>query len=124
MHDWLDGFTPQRRTQGKGMESVETLLQISTFAANKALLTFYSPQVNAQDIFASAFRGRDIMFSPGGKVQKPVLSTAALVIMTILIGLQVIGLAYLAYYILHVPTWTGALDALAMARIVSVTWNF
>ncbi|KAH7073740.1 hypothetical protein BKA63DRAFT_576065 [Paraphoma chrysanthemicola] len=36
---------------------------------------------------------------------------------TNVIGLQLVGLGYLSYYIYQVPTWTGALDAMAMARI-------
>lgn len=99
------------------MKSAETLLQISTFVANRALLTCYSPQENRD--FSAGFQGRGIQSSPGRMVQKPVVSTAASIVLSILIGLQVIGLFYLAYYIYHVPTWTHALDAMAMARIVS-----
>jgi hypothetical protein len=33
--------------------------------------------------------------------------------------LQLIGLAYLAWYIYQVPTWTAMLDSLAVARISS-----
>ena len=31
--------------------------------------------------------------------------------------MQLIGFAYLSYYIYHTPTWSGALDAMAIARI-------
>jgi hypothetical protein len=117
MHKWLEGFVPQHTQFYHNLKSVETLLHISTFAANRALVTYYSPQEN-RDIFSS-FQGRVIQSSPGRMVQKPVVSTAALVVLSILIGLQVIGLSYLAYYIYQVPTWTHALDAMAMARIVS-----
>jgi hypothetical protein len=36
-----------------------------------------------------------------------------------MILLQLIGLAYLAWYIYQVPTWTAMLDALAIARITN-----
>ena len=55
--------------------------------------------------------------SPGELVQKPIVTRAVLIVLSSLIGLQLVGLAYLMYYIYHVPTWTGALDAIAMARI-------
>jgi hypothetical protein len=118
IHNWLYDFVPQT-TFGfkKNMKSAETLLQISIFVANRALLTYYSPQENRDN--SAGFQGREIQSSPGRMVQKPVVSTAALIVLSILIGLQVIGLSYLAYYIYHVPTWTHALDAMAMARIVS-----
>lgn len=45
------------------------------------------------------------------------MDRAATIVMSILIALQLLGLTYLAYYIYHVPTWTGALDAIAIARI-------
>jgi hypothetical protein len=37
--------------------------------------------------------------------------------MSLLIGLQLLGLLRLTWYIYHVPSWTGTLDAMAMARI-------
>jgi hypothetical protein len=98
------------------MGNVEGLLQVSIFVANRALLTFNSPSVDA-DVEYGKWRGRAIYSSPGRLAQKPVVSSAALVILSFLIGAQLIGLAYLAYYICHVLTWTGALDAMAIARI-------
>jgi hypothetical protein len=98
------------------MGNIEGLLQVSRFFANHALLTFNSPSVDA-DVEYGKWRGRAIYSSPGRLVQKSVVSTAALVILSFLIGAQLIGLAYLAYYIYHVLTWTGALDAMAITRI-------
>jgi hypothetical protein len=120
VHEWIDGLSPQASTGPKrDLKNVETLLQVSLFAANRALLTFYSPQVDGQHDEGTRWRGRTIYSSPGQLVQRPVVSTAALIVLSILIGLQVLALAYLAYYIYHVPTWTGALDAMAMVRIGS-----
>jgi hypothetical protein len=55
--------------------------------------------------------------SPGYPVLKPDVSVAVLTVMTILIGLQLLGLLCLAWYIYHVPSWTGSLDAMAVAHI-------
>jgi hypothetical protein len=55
--------------------------------------------------------------SPGYPVLKPVVSVAVISVMTILIGLQLLGLLYLTWYIYHVPSWTDSLDAMAVAHI-------
>jgi|SRR5690242_268960 len=117
IHKWIEGFVPAR--YGKhGLTDAESLLHISLYVANRALLTFYSPNVSGQGASTLLrFRGRVIHTSPGQAVQRPVVSVAALVVLSLLVGLQLIGLAFLAYYIYRVPTWTGALDAMAIARI-------
>jgi len=99
------------------METVESLLQVSLFSANRALLTFYSPDVAARDQTDQSYEGRIIRSSPGMKVQKPALDKAAVITISVVIALQILGLARLAYYIYHVPTWAGALDAMAIARM-------
>jgi hypothetical protein len=113
IHDWLNVFSPQERHEER--ESIETLFHMSLFAVNRLLLTFYAP--NSVSSYRSDWRGRNIFASPGQLIQKPVVSKAALSIISILLGLQLLSLAYLTYYIYHVPTWTGALDAMAVARI-------
>ncbi|KAI1673880.1 hypothetical protein L13192_00627 [Pyrenophora tritici-repentis] len=50
---------------------------------------------------------------------KPRLSLASLIVISLLILIQALGLAYLAYYIYQVPTWTDMLDAMAVARIAN-----
>jgi hypothetical protein len=37
--------------------------------------------------------------------------------MSVLIGLQLLGLGYLTYHLYRVPSWSDQLDAMAMARI-------
>jgi hypothetical protein len=111
---WIGAFKPDGVSNP--MQNVEGLLQVSMFVANRALLTFYSPSIDGDEGY-DKWRGRAIYSSPGRLVQKPVVSTAALIIISLLIGAQLIGLAYLAYYIYHVPTWTGRLDAMAIARV-------
>jgi hypothetical protein len=109
-HEWIAGFAPDTYRK---MEMAEALLQISMFSANRALLTFYSPSVD----YTAIWRGRTIHSSPGQMVQRPVVSKAAMVVLSVLLALQSLSLIYLAYYIYHVPTWTGSLDAIAIARI-------
>jgi hypothetical protein len=109
-HEWIAGFAPETYRK---MEMVEALLQISMFTANRALLTFYSPSVS----YTADWRGRTIHSSPGQMVQRPVVGKAAMIVLSVLLALQLVGLSYLAYYIYHVPTWTGALDAIAIACI-------
>jgi hypothetical protein len=62
---------------------------------------------------------RPIRSGAGASVQRPIVSTAGLIIVSILVLLQLVGLAYLAWYIYQIPTWTGMLDALAVARITN-----
>jgi hypothetical protein len=64
-----------------------------------------------------SFRGRRIYISPGYFVLKLTISTGVLIIISLLIGLQLLGLFCLTWYIYHVPSWKGALDAMAMAHI-------
>lgn len=45
------------------------------------------------------------------------MSVAALVVLSVLLALQLLGLGYFTYYLYHVPTSSCELDALAMARI-------
>ncbi|KAF2028540.1 hypothetical protein EK21DRAFT_101717 [Setomelanomma holmii] len=115
IHEWISAFAPL--ISSKELKNVETLLDISLSTAHRAFLTFYSPHVDGVQDLVTTFRGRTIYTSRGRLVQKPVVSRAAMIILSVLIGLQLVGLAYLAYYIYRVPTWTGALDAMAMAKI-------
>lgn len=65
------------------------------------------------------FTARPIQTGLGERIQRPTVSTSGLVVISVLMLLQLIGLAYLAWYIYQVPTWTAMLDSLAVARISS-----
>ena len=54
---------------------------------------------------------------PGLEYSKPRVSTAGVVAVSVLLGLQVLGLLFLLGYIYSTPTWTDTLDSLAIARI-------
>lgn len=67
----------------------------------------------------SGTTARALFSSPGTYIPKPEVSLTGIVIVSMLLLLELIGLAYLAWYIYQVPTWTAMLDALAIARITN-----
>jgi hypothetical protein len=99
------------------LERLSALLQIGTFVTNQALLNHYTPTVNHAVLGGGYFAGRKVYTSPGSPVLKPTMTTGAMIAVSLLIGLQLLGLGGLTWYIYHVPSWTGALDAMAVARI-------
>jgi len=103
-------------SQEKTLDNAEGLLAVSMFVSNRALLTLYSPEAGSYDTPIGTI-WRFIYASPGVALQKPILSKRALIVLSVLIGLQLLGLTYLAYYLYRVPTWSDQLDAMAMARI-------
>lgn len=61
--------------------------------------------------------GRTIYSSPGTTIIKPKQSLAGVIIISILVTLEVVGLLSLTYYTWSSPTWTQSLNAYALARI-------
>lgn len=96
---------------------LERSLATSIFLANKALLSAVNTHGLVAEIDGLSVVGRSIYSSPGMVVQIPVLSTTAKIIISILIAVQFIGLVALTIFIYHIPTWTTALNAAAMARV-------
>ena len=111
-HYLLTAFAPVNMTQT--YINPETLLTAAMFVANQAFLTSLAPEDPRSTRFPG---GRRIYTSPGVAVQIPFLSTMALVVLSVLIGLQLLGLGYLAHYLSRAPSWSYQLDAMAMARI-------
>ncbi|KAI1060470.1 hypothetical protein LB506_007221 [Fusarium annulatum] len=93
----------------KNEEATTQALEKAMFFANEALLT----------TAASLFEKRPIFYSPGTAVIKPKKDSAAVITVTVLICLQVMGLFALMWFILRAPTWTETLDADALAHIGS-----
>ncbi|THU89073.1 hypothetical protein K435DRAFT_969251 [Dendrothele bispora CBS 962.96] len=85
-------------------------LEMSMYFANEALM------MKTVDQTFQLF-GRPIYTSGGIQVFKPVVTVAGTIIVTVLVSLQLLGLGIFAWYVYSVPTWTNALDALAIARI-------
>ncbi|CAN9447127.1 unnamed protein product [Alternaria alternata] len=97
------------------LDTAQILLEIAMFVANRAFVTWLSPDSSRNTL--DILDGRHIYNSPGAAVPKPVLSKSSIIIMSVLIGLQLLGLGYLIYYLYRVPSWSNQLDAMAMARI-------
>jgi len=97
------------------LDTAQSLLEIAIFVANRAFVTWLSPDSSRNTL--DILDGRHIYTSPGAAVPKPVLSKSSIIIMSVLIGLQLLGLGYLIYYLYRVPSWSDQLDAMAMARI-------
>lgn len=108
----LGAFAPF--SENRTLNDSESLLTTAMFVANRAFLTLLSP---APELSSYYSMGRMVYSSPGVTVQRPVLSNTALIVLSVLIGLQLLGLGYLTYYLYRVPTWSDQLDAMAMARI-------
>lgn len=90
--DLLSHFAPR---ESRGLKNAEKLLEIGMFAANRAMVTFFSPETNPND-FGSE---RTIYASPGATVLRPVVSVSALTTMSILLSIQLLILGYLVYCI-------------------------
>ena len=102
LYTWFQGlnYTPN---------AVEAL-SAAVFFASQAWLT--------QTADATWTEGaRQIFTSPGLEVLRPAKTLAGTIIISTLIFLQSVGLAVLGWYIYTVPTWTTALDSLAVARL-------
>ncbi|KAI1032890.1 hypothetical protein LB504_006371 [Fusarium proliferatum] len=91
----------------KNEEAATQALEKAMFFANEALLT----------TAASLSQQRPIFYSPGTAVIRPKNDSAAVISVTALIGLQVMALCVLMWFILRAPTWTETLDADALAQI-------
>ncbi|KAK7017244.1 hypothetical protein R3P38DRAFT_2635099 [Favolaschia claudopus] len=91
-------------------ENAEYILDMTMFMANRAAL-------NKAVTLSQGFNQRPIYTSPGTVLYKPTKSLAGTIIVSLLIGMQLVGLGWLVVYIYSVPTWTRSLDALAVARI-------
>ncbi|KAI4646106.1 uncharacterized protein J4E79_010615 [Alternaria viburni] len=108
----LAAFAPA--SKDRTLNNPDNLLTTAMFVANQAFLTLASPEFGPANAPPA---GRLIYASPGTAVQKPFLSKTAVVVLSILIGLQLLGLGYLTYYLYRIPSWTHQLDAMAIARI-------
>lgn len=100
---WTDSATAEYR------------LRTAVFLANKAVLTSHLDDLLPWSIDT----GREIYTAPGVTVSKPHISLPALVILSIIVGVQIIGLLWLGWFIYTWPTWTRTLNAIAIARIVA-----
>ncbi|PYI03330.1 hypothetical protein BO78DRAFT_472076 [Aspergillus sclerotiicarbonarius CBS 121057] len=91
-------------------QTAATALNIATYFANEAVLTNTAAQ-------GYAHNSREIYFDSGTVVIKPKWSLAGVITISILIGIQILGLCLIVVYCHSVPTWTGSFDAFAMLRM-------
>jgi len=82
-------------------------LNLATYAASNAIMNVGAVPRSGYFLHASA----------GSDLQKPTMSLAAMVVITLLLAVQLAGLAFLAIYASRHPSWTASLDAWAMLRI-------
>lgn len=85
-------------------------LEAGMFFANQALMSI---TVRVE----GALQARPIFTAPGLAVLKPVMSIAQVTIVSTLILVQIVGLAWLIWYIYQVPSWSHSFDSVAVARI-------
>ena len=71
----------------------------------------------AKNVLTLAHGSSPVDTSEGTELQKPVISTPAMVVITILLVVQLSGLGSLALYSCWRPSWTATLDAMAVLRI-------
>jgi hypothetical protein len=90
-------------------------LRIAMFLSNQAILTSHTKNLLPWD----AETGREIYTAPGVTVLKPVISLPAQIILSVIVGVQVLGLFWLGWFIYTWPTWTRTLDAMAVARVAA-----
>lgn len=90
--------------------AAQEALRAAMFLANQAML------MQTAD-WTWPFNAREVFTSPGSVMPLPAVTLAGKVLVSVLIGAQLVGLVWVVWYIYQVPTWTPALDALAVARI-------
>lgn len=97
---WLPNFGAQ--------DSALAALTLTTYAAANAILNN-----GASD----STTGYYISSSAGTALQKPTIALAGIVVVSLLLAVQIIGLTLLALYASRSATWTENLDAWAMLRV-------
>lgn len=84
-------------------------LTLATYAAANAILNV-GPSLEGS-------YGSSLYTSPGTSIQKPNISFPGMVIVSLLLAVQIIGLTLMAVYASRKVTWTAALDSWAMLRL-------
>lgn len=90
--------------------SARDLLEIAMFLTNRAML---ERTIAGEGVL----HAREIYSSPGTLFAKPTKNLASTITISILIGLQTLGLAAVVWYARKAPTWTATFDSMAMTRL-------
>lgn len=108
----LDLITTERRP--KSGPDADNPLSTAMYHAAQAVL-----EAAAVPRGSSNFdRPNQIWRAEGLEVRTHVVSRAAQVVVSVLMGLQVLGILALLWYCYMMPTWTDTLDAFALARLL------
>ena len=99
--DWLPNFG--------NVETAEAAFTLTTYSANTAILK------NSQDFEIAD--GSIIITTPGYSVEKPSIPLPAVVLISILLLFQLIGLAWLSILGSGRSTWTSSMNAFALLRM-------
>ena len=81
---------------------------LATYAAGNAIMNI-GPIGESPGYFIST--------SPGTGIQKPTIAFAGVLVVSLLLAIQITGLALLAVYASRSPTWIASLDSFAMLRL-------
>lgn len=101
LFNWLPNFGDN--------DKATAALTLATYAAANAILNA-GPKPYYNDSFP-------LYTSAGTSLQTPDITLAGMVVVSLLFGVQIIGLALLAVYASRRGTWTGALDSWAMLKL-------
>lgn len=110
---WLLGFNDTH--------TATTALSTSMFLANEAVVTMdqWHAEYTARRGGYYDRTGRTIYSGVGASIHKPKLPIAAFVVITILLCLELLGLALLAWLIYRGPSETRSLDVMAVSRLMA-----
>lgn len=103
--DWFQMFADPSRTEGA--------LGFATFYANEALLTLGTSSNNAMST------ARNIYSSPGRNTTKPSMSLTAMIILSTMLAVEVVGFLWIAFYASRTPTWASSLDSIGIAQLAN-----
>ena len=104
--DWVDQLTSDSSTANQVMNA-------GVWLANKNMLM----QSVTQQLQESLTDEVAIYTGSGYPITKPSVSLAGIIVVSVLLGAEVIGLCILALWIAQRPSWTSTLDAVAVARL-------
>lgn len=106
---WLELFTSTERSVEQRW-NMSVLLTQAAFVSNDILLTWQNSSESTMMIY----------YDLGSDTQVPVISSAGIIVVSILLAAQLLGLSLLALYACRWGLWTSSLDAFTMLRLGAV----
>lgn len=120
---WADHTKPPPADFSGVDATASPWLSMAMHFANQALLdiastSYYIPTMPNSTAYGGHQKSPTGIWNvPGLEYNKPSVSAAGVIVVSVLLGLQVLGILFLMGYIYSIPTWTDTLDSLAIARI-------